>query len=69
MSSTVKLVVVGDNTGINTTNSKTLFLITSERGSYPTGYIPRVFENYTKKIDIFGKSVTVGLWVPLFEYL
>lgn len=61
----VKLVVVGDSAGRSSTNSKTAFLITATTGSYPSEYIPTVFDNYSANfmVPILQKPISLGLWV------
>lgn len=50
-----KLVIVGDGAC-----GKTSLLITFSKDSFPTMYVPTVFENYVTEIEIDGKVVWVS---------
>ncbi|KAJ3132735.1 GTP-binding protein Rho1 [Physocladia obscura] len=53
----VKFVVVGDGFC-----GKTCLLTVFNNGEFPRDYIPTVFENTTKVIDLDGRHVTLALW-------
>ncbi|CAG7819613.1 unnamed protein product [Allacma fusca] len=54
---TVKCVIIGDGVV-----GKTPLLISFVTNKYPTGYVPLVFENYSKEVRIDGKSINLTLW-------
>jgi small GTP-binding protein len=53
----LKLVVVGDGAV-----GKTCLLVVYAKGSFPTEYVPTVFENYKCKVVVNGAEQTVQLW-------
>jgi small GTP-binding protein len=57
MSKAIKLVVVGDGAV-----GKTCLLVVYAKGTFPTEYIPTVFENYKTKVTIGGEEYNVQLW-------
>ena len=57
MSKSLKLVVVGDGAV-----GKTCLLVVYARGTFPTDYIPTVFENYKAKVKVNGSEYTILLW-------
>jgi small GTP-binding protein len=52
-----KLVVVGDGAV-----GKTCLLVVYAKGTFPTEYVPTVFENYKCKVVVHGTEQTVQLW-------
>ncbi|KAG9088438.1 GTP-binding protein Rho1, partial [Ceratobasidium sp. 370] len=52
-----KLVVAGD-----AACGKTCLFIVFAKGTFPTVYIPTVFENYVADVEVDGKYVELGLW-------
>jgi small GTP-binding protein len=57
MSNTLKLVVVGDGAV-----GKTCVLVVYAQGSFPTEYVPTVFENYKCKVNVSNTEYNVQLW-------
>ncbi|CAD8084809.1 unnamed protein product [Paramecium sonneborni] len=53
----IKLVVVGDGSV-----GKTCVLLSYTADNFLTEYVPTVFENYTKTLNIDGKEVDLSLW-------
>ena len=53
----IKLVVVGDG-GVG----KSCFLICATTSSFPSDYVPTVFDNYSVNLMLNGSLYSVGLW-------
>ena len=52
-----KIVIVGDGAC-----GKTCLMLVYEKGEFPEGYIPTIFENTTKKVEYDGKMIELRLW-------
>jgi small GTP-binding protein len=57
MAKTLKLVVIGDGAV-----GKTCLLVVYAKGSFPTEYVPTVFENYKCKVTVNEVEYSVQLW-------
>jgi small GTP-binding protein len=57
MAKTLKLVVIGDGAV-----GKTCLLVVYAKGTFPTGYVPTVFENYKCKVTVNEVEYNVQLW-------
>ena len=53
----IKCVVIGDGTC-----GKTCMLVSYSSNSFPTEYVPTVFNNYTKNLLVNGAPIKLGLW-------
>ena len=52
-----KIVIIGDGAC-----GKTCLMYVYEKGIFPEGYVPTIFENTTKKVEYNGKMMELRLW-------
>ena len=53
----IKLVAIGDGA-----IGKTSLLISYGKDSFPSEYVPTVFDNYSVSVEVEGKYVNLSLW-------
>ena len=53
----LKLLVLGDGAV-----GKSCLLITYTTNSFPSEYVPTIFDNYAENVTLDGKAYCLGLW-------